>query len=127
MSITTKIAAISLAALTMGAVLTAGQAQARGWGVGLGVGLGVGALVGAAAASSYGPYYGGPPMWSPPDIGPAIGSASSMPTAIMPAGPAFTDRLSYTDRCCAPPSTLHRSGRPARVFPAWAGRFLPVE
>jgi hypothetical protein len=60
MPITTKIAAVSLAALTMGAVLTAGQAQARGWGVGLGVGLGVGALVGAAAASSYGPYYGGP-------------------------------------------------------------------
>ena len=29
-----------------------------------------------------------------------------------------------TGRCCAPPSTLHRSGRPARVFPAWAGRFI---
>jgi hypothetical protein len=61
MSITKKIAAVSLVALTMGAVfLTADQAQARGWGLGLGIGLGVGALVGAAAASSYGPYYGGP-------------------------------------------------------------------
>jgi hypothetical protein len=61
MSITRKIAAVSLAALTMGAVFsTANQAQARGWGVGLGIGLGVGALVGAAAASSYDPYYGRP-------------------------------------------------------------------
>ena len=60
MSITKKIAAVSLAVLTMGAVFSANQAQARGWGVGLGIGLGVGALVGAAAASSYGPYYGGP-------------------------------------------------------------------
>jgi hypothetical protein len=57
MSITKKIAVVSLAALTMGAVFSANQAQARGWGVGLGIGLGVGAL--AAAASSY-PYYGGP-------------------------------------------------------------------
>jgi len=58
MTITKKIAAVSLAALTMGAVfLTADQAQARGWGVGLGIGLGVGALVGAAAASGYGPAY----------------------------------------------------------------------
>jgi drug/metabolite transporter (DMT)-like permease len=57
MSITRKITAVALAALTMGAVFsTANQAQARGWGVG----LGVGALVGAAAASSYGPYYGRP-------------------------------------------------------------------
>jgi len=57
MTITKKIAAVSLAALTMGAVFSANQAQARGWGVGLGIGLGVGALVGAAAASSYGPAY----------------------------------------------------------------------
>jgi hypothetical protein len=58
MSITKKIVAVSLAALTMGAVFsTANQAQARGWGVGLGIGLGVGALLGAAAASSYGPAY----------------------------------------------------------------------
>jgi len=57
MSITKKIAAVSLAALTMGAVFSANQAQARGWGVGLGIGLGVGALVGAAAASSYAPAY----------------------------------------------------------------------
>ena len=61
MSIATKIAAASMAALTMGAVLSTGsEAQARPWGLGLGIGLGVGALVGAAAASSYGPYYGGP-------------------------------------------------------------------
>jgi hypothetical protein len=57
MSITKKIAAVSLAVLTMGAVFSANEAQARGWGVGLGIGLGVGALVGAAAASSYGPAY----------------------------------------------------------------------
>ena len=57
MTITKKIAAVSLAALTMGAVFSANQAQARGWGVGLGIGLGVGALVGAAAASSYAPAY----------------------------------------------------------------------
>jgi len=56
MTITKKIAAVSLAALTMGAVFSASQAQARGWGVG--IGLGVGALVGAAAASSYAPAYG---------------------------------------------------------------------
>ena len=55
MTITKKIAAVSLAALTMGAVFSASQAQARGWGVG--IGLGVGALVGAAAASSYAPAY----------------------------------------------------------------------
>ena len=54
MSITKKIAAVSLAALTMGAVFsTANQAQARGWGAGLGIGLGVG----AAAASTYAPAY----------------------------------------------------------------------
>ena len=58
MTISKKIAAVSLAALTMGAVFSAIQAQARGWGVGLGIGLGVGALVGAAAASSYAPAYG---------------------------------------------------------------------
>ncbi len=57
MTITKKIAAVSLAALTMGAVFSANQAQARGWGLGLGIGLGVGALVGAAAASSYAPAY----------------------------------------------------------------------
>ena len=57
MTITKKIAAVSLAALTMGAVFSASQAQARGWGVGLGIGLGVGALVGALAASSYAPAY----------------------------------------------------------------------
>jgi hypothetical protein len=57
MTITKKIAAVSLAALTMGAVFSANEAQARGWGVGLGIGLGVGALVGAAAASSYAPAY----------------------------------------------------------------------
>src|SRR5271154_3939228 len=40
MSITTKIVAVSMAALTMGAVMTSGtEAQARGWGLGLGVGL----------------------------------------------------------------------------------------
>ena len=61
MTVATKIAAASMAALTLGAVLSTGsEAQARPWGVGLGIGLGVGALVGAAAASSYGPYYGGP-------------------------------------------------------------------
>jgi hypothetical protein len=61
MTVATKIAAVSLAALTMGAVLaTSGQAQARGLGLGLGIGLAAGAVVGAAAASSYGPYYGGP-------------------------------------------------------------------
>jgi hypothetical protein len=59
MSIATKIATVSLAALTMGAVLANGsQAQARPWGLGLGLGLAAGAVVGAAAASSYGPYYG---------------------------------------------------------------------
>src|SRR5258707_10449897 len=60
MTIAAKIAAVSLAALTMGAVLSTGdQAQARGLGLGLGIGLAAGAVVGAAAASSY-PYYGGP-------------------------------------------------------------------
>ena len=59
MSITTKIAAISMAALTMGAVMTAGsEAQARGWGLGLGVGLATAAVVGAAVAASRAPYYG---------------------------------------------------------------------
>ena len=57
MFITKKIAAVSFAVLTMGAVFSASQTQARGWGVGLGIGLGVGALVGAAAASTYGPAY----------------------------------------------------------------------
>jgi 4-amino-4-deoxy-L-arabinose transferase-like glycosyltransferase len=65
MSITKKIAVVSLAALTMGAVFSANQAQARGWGVGLGIGLGVGALVGAAAASSYGPAYVVTPGYRP--------------------------------------------------------------
>jgi hypothetical protein len=61
MTIATKIAAASIAALTMGAVLSTGsEAQARGLGLGLGIGLAAGAVVGAAAASSYGPYYGGP-------------------------------------------------------------------
>jgi hypothetical protein len=60
MTIATKIAAVSVAALTMGAVLSTGsEAQARPWGLGLGIGLAAGAVVGAAAASSY-PYYGGP-------------------------------------------------------------------
>jgi len=59
MSITTKIAAVSMAALTMGAVLsTGGEAQARGWGLGLGVGLATAAVVGAAVAASQAPYYG---------------------------------------------------------------------
>jgi hypothetical protein len=53
MSITTKIAAISMAALTMGAVMTSGtQAQARGWGLGLGIGIATGVVVGAAVAAS---------------------------------------------------------------------------
>jgi hypothetical protein len=60
MTTAAKIATVSLAALTMGAVLTTGgEAQARGLGLGLGIGLAAGAVVGAAAASSY-PYYGGP-------------------------------------------------------------------
>jgi hypothetical protein len=59
MSITTKIAAVSMAALTMGAVLSAGsEAQARGWGLGLGVGLATAVVVGAAIASQ--PRYVGP-------------------------------------------------------------------
>ena len=57
MSITTKIAAVSMAALTMGAVMTSGsEAQARGWGLGLGVGLATAAVVGAAVAASRTPY-----------------------------------------------------------------------
>ena len=59
MSITTKIAAVSMAALTMGAVMTSGsEAQARGWGLGLGIGLATAAVVGAAVAASRAPYYG---------------------------------------------------------------------
>jgi hypothetical protein len=66
MSITKKIAAVSLAVLTMGAVFsTANQAQARGWGLGLGLGIGLGALVGAAAASSYAPAYVVTPGYRP--------------------------------------------------------------
>jgi hypothetical protein len=57
MSIATKIAAISMAALTMGAVMTSGsEAQARGWG--LGIGLATAAVVGAAVAANRAPYYG---------------------------------------------------------------------
>jgi hypothetical protein len=53
MSIATKIAAVSMAALTMGAVMTSGtEAQARGWGLGFGVGLATAAVVGAAVAAS---------------------------------------------------------------------------
>jgi hypothetical protein len=64
MSITTKIAAVSMAALTMGAVMTSGsEAQARGWGLGLGVGLATAAVVGAAVAASRTPYYG--PAYAP--------------------------------------------------------------
>ena len=59
MSITTKIAALSMAALTMGAVMTSGsEAQARGWGLGLGIGLATAAVVGAAVATSRPAYYG---------------------------------------------------------------------
>jgi hypothetical protein len=68
MSIATKIATASLAALTMGAVLAnSSQAQARGWGLGLGLGLAAGAVVGAAAASSYayGPAYVVTPGYRP--------------------------------------------------------------
>jgi hypothetical protein len=58
MSIKTKIAAVSMAALTMGAVLSTGsEAQARGWGLGLGIGLATAAVVGAAVASQA-PYAG---------------------------------------------------------------------
>jgi hypothetical protein len=58
MSVTKKIAAVSMAALTMGAVLsTGGEAQARGFGLGLGIGLATAVVVGAAVASSR-PYYG---------------------------------------------------------------------
>ena len=63
MSITTKIAALSMAALTMGAVMTSGsEAQARGWGLGLGVGLATAAVVGAAVAASR-PAYVAPCRW----------------------------------------------------------------
>jgi hypothetical protein len=63
MSITTKIAAVSMAALTMGAVMTAGsEAQARGFGLGLGVGLATAAVVGAAVAASR-PAYVVPCHW----------------------------------------------------------------
>jgi hypothetical protein len=66
MSVTTKIAAVSMAALTMGAVMTSGsEAQARGWGLGLGIGLATAAVVGAAVAASpyYGPAYVAPCHW----------------------------------------------------------------
>jgi hypothetical protein len=68
MSITTKIVAVSMAALTMGAVMTSGtEAQARGWGLGLGIGLATAAVVGAAVAASrapvYGPAYVAPCHW----------------------------------------------------------------
>lgn len=71
MSIQTKIAAVTLAALTLGTTVfaTTGEAQARhGWGWGLGAGIAAGALIGAAAASSayaspgYG-YYGPRCRW----------------------------------------------------------------
>jgi hypothetical protein len=59
MSITTKIVAVSMAALTMGAVMSSGsEAQARGWGLGLGIGLATAAVVGAAVAANRAPYYG---------------------------------------------------------------------
>jgi hypothetical protein len=62
MSTTTKIAAVALAAVTLGTTVLAGsgEAQARGWGWG-GVGLGVaaGAVIGAGLAtrSYYEPNY----------------------------------------------------------------------
>ena len=62
MSITTKIAAVSLAALTMGAVMTGSEAQARGFGLGLGIGLATAAVVGAAVATSR-PAYVAPCHW----------------------------------------------------------------
>jgi hypothetical protein len=63
MSITTKIAAVALAAVTLGAATfaTTDHAEAKkwGWGPGIGLGLATGALIGAglAANSYYGPSY----------------------------------------------------------------------
>jgi hypothetical protein len=55
-----KVAAVALAALTLGASvsLPTGEAQARGgWGWGLGAGLVAGTAIGVAAANSYSPAY----------------------------------------------------------------------
>ena len=60
MSTKSKIAAVALAALTLGATvsLPTGEAQARGgWGWGLGAGLVAGTAIGIAAANSYSPAY----------------------------------------------------------------------
>ena len=60
MSTKTKIAAVALAAVTLGTTvfLPTGEAQARGgWGWGLGAGLVAGTMIGVAAANSY-VYYG---------------------------------------------------------------------
>ncbi len=60
MSTKTKIAAVLLAAVTLGATVVSGtgEAQAHGWGWrGAGIGFAAGALIGAAAASSA---YAGP-------------------------------------------------------------------
>ena len=94
MSITKKIAAVSLAALTMGAVFsTANQAQARGWGVGLGIGLGVGALVGAAAASTYGPGLCGHSRISDLPLGPSVRRLRQLRRqGLHLTGPSLTDR-----------------------------------
>ena len=54
MTITKKIAAVSLAALTMGAVFSASQAQARGW---------VSASASAPSSARQQPPATPPPMW----------------------------------------------------------------
>ncbi|MCP3474120.1 hypothetical protein NLM33_27785 [Bradyrhizobium sp. CCGUVB1N3] len=63
MSIKTKIAAITLAALTIAASVasTTSTAQAKplGWGWGVGAGIATAAIVGTAIAASNDPYYYG--------------------------------------------------------------------
>ena len=112
-----KIAAATLAALTL-ATAFGGQAQAHPrWGWGVGAGFAAGAIIGAAAASNSSYYYGYRDChWVQ-----RVDDWGNVRTYKVCNYYRFFSPL----RSASPPVHPRRSERPARSVPARAGRFSP--